>query len=298
MLKLAADTMVTPEVRLLEQVDRGLGGPVTWRALQTDWKKEVIVQFAPHGRLVDDALDGFLTAAALGQEVATSRVAHIHDFGVFEDRLPFVVVEALQGRTLEQRLKKQRRLPVAEVDELGKQLAVAVDGMHEVGVEHHRLGADAVVLRSGKEIDAVVRGLAIGLLTRVSKSDEYVSPEVYAGEEADNRADLWSLGAILYRMLLGRPAVEMAQRRAGQWQVTLPTVGVDKSLREALQPIFGKALHESPDERYGSAEAMVTALSNGLDSVRGADGQFRIVNVTDESIPPQIAEEDDDSLAW
>ena len=43
MLKLAADTMVTPEVRLLEQVDRGLGGPVTWRALQTDWKKEVIV---------------------------------------------------------------------------------------------------------------------------------------------------------------------------------------------------------------------------------------------------------------
>lgn len=289
--------MITPEVKLLEQLDKRLGGPATWRAQQTDWKKAVIVQVASHGRIEEELLDAFLTTCALAQEVETDRIAHIHDFGVYEDKLPFVVVEMLEGRSLEQHLKKQRRLGVSELAPLARQLAEAFDGAHAFEVSHHRLGMGDIVLRKGADMDAVVRGFGIGLLSRASKSDDFVSPEIFAGKEADYRADLWSLAAILYKAIIGRNAVEAVERRLGKWSVELPRVVVAKALRERLEPIFVKALAEDPGSRYGTAEDMVNDILSGIAAVTGNDQQARIVEVTEESLPPP-APDDDEELDW
>lgn len=290
--------MITPEVKLLEQLDKRLGGPTTWRALQTDWKKPVIVQVAAHGRIEEDLLDAFLTTCALAQEVGTARIAHIHDFGVFEDKLPFVVVEDLEGRTLEQTFKKQRRLGMDELEPLAKQLAEALDGAHALDVYHHRLTTNDVVLRKGSEVDGVVRGFAMGLLERPAKSGEYLSPELYEGEEADARADLWSLGAILYRALIGRPAVELIHRRQGKWDVELPRMVVAKGLRETVGPVFAKALARDPAGRFDSAGEMVDAILEAIAEATGGDAQFKIVEVTNESLPPGSADDEDEELAW
>ncbi len=295
--------MITPEVKLLEQLDKRLGGPSTWRAVQTDWKKPVIVQVAAHGRIEEDVLDVFLTTCALAQEVDTARIAHIHDFGVFEDKLPFVVVEALEGRTLEQTFKKQRRLGMDELEPLAKQLAEALDGAHALDVCHHRLTTNDVVLRStaskgGSEVDSIVRGYAMGLLAPPAKSDEYLSPELYDGKEADARADLWSLAAILYRALIGRPAVELIHRRQGKWDVELPQMVVAQALRDTVGPVFAKALAKDPEQRFGSASEMVDAILGAIAEATGGDAQFKIVEVTNESLPPAATDDDDDELAW
>jgi len=290
--------MITPEVKLLEQLDKRLGGPSTWRALQTDWKKPVIVQVAAHGRIEEDLLDAFLTTCALAQEVDTARIAHIHDFGVFEDKLPFVVVEALEGRTLEQKLKKQRRLGMDELEPLAKQLAEALDGAHALEVYHHRLTTNDVVLRKGADVDSVVRGFAMGLLARPAKSDEYLSPELYDDEEADHRADLWSLAAILYRALIGRTAVELIHRRSGKWDVEMPRMLVAKELHETVGPVFEKALAKDPAARFDTATEMVDAILTAIREATGGNAQFQIVEVTNESLPPPAADDDEEELEW
>lgn len=289
--------MVTPEVKLIEQLDKRLGGPSTWRAQQLDWKKPVIVQIASHGRIDEDVLDAFLTTCALAQEVETARIAHIHDFGVYEDKLPYVVVEALEGRTLEQALKKKRRLGMDQLGPLARHLADALDGAHALEVYHHRLTPADVVLRKGTDIDAIVRGYAIGLLTRPTKTDEYLSPELFEDKEADHRADLWSLAAIIYRALLGRPAIEPLHRRPGDWQVEMPKVVVSKQLREEVEPVFAKALAADPDDRFDDAGAMVEAILSAIARGTGDDASFRVVSVTNESIPPP-ADDGEEELEW
>jgi serine/threonine-protein kinase len=291
--------MVTPEVRLIEQLDKRLGGPSTWRAQQVDWKKPVIVQIAAHGRIEEDVLDAFLTTCALAQEVETARIAHIHDFGVYEDKLPFVVVEALEGRTLEQVLKKKRRLGMDELAPIARQLAEGLDGAHELEVHHHRLTPSDIVLRKGADVDAIVRGFAIGLLNRPSKTDEFLSPELFADQEADHRADLWSLAAIIYRALIGRPAIEPIHRRPGDWKVELPRIVVSKALREELEPVFAKALAAEPGDRFDTAEAMVEATLSAITKATGGDAQFQIVEVTAESVPPATGDdEEEEELEW
>jgi eukaryotic-like serine/threonine-protein kinase len=143
-------------------------------------------------------------------------IATVHDAGRTPDDLAYIAMEWLEGVTLEQELKSEGQLSYARIAKLLHQIAAALDAAHAEGVIHRDLKPSNVMLVPRADGRDVVKVLDFGLAKIISETADvqvssalgtphYASPEQFRiGEGIDGRADIYSLGVILYRMLAGR----------------------------------------------------------------------------------------------
>ena len=166
-------------------------------------------------------------------QLSHPHICTLHDIGS-EDGVDYLVMEYLEGETLEDRLRRGA-LPLEEVATIGSQIAEAIDAAHRHGVIHRDLKPGNVMLtRDGAKVldfglaKGVVRaGPAVGdtqtpTVTQPLTGEgsilgtlQYMAPEQLEGKEADERSDIWGLGAVLYEMVTG------ARPFAGESQVRL-----------------------------------------------------------------------------
>jgi hypothetical protein len=157
---------------------------------------------------------------------ATAAVVHdnivtIHHVG--EERgLPFLVMQLLEGETLQARLEREGRLPAAEVVRVGRQVAEGLAAAHARGLIHRDIKPANLWLEAGSgrvkildfglaRLDEPEEGAEGGPPTRegdVLGTPGYMSPEQLAGLPLDARSDLFSLGCVLYRLAVGSPPFE------------------------------------------------------------------------------------------
>lgn len=243
------------------------------------------------GRLV--ALKVMLpkTAAASGRERflrearSMAAIKHEHIVSIYqvgEDRgVPFLAMEFLEGETLEDRLGRERKLPVSEVLRLGRQMASALAAAHERGLIHRDLKPANLLLEDrGEQGGSPVRGrfkmLDFGLARAVEEgapltqegmivgTPEYMSPEQVEAKPLDHRSDLFSLGCVLYRMLTG----ESPFRRANLRGTLLAVAGKDPTPPHKLEPavpvtlstLIMRLLAKEPGNRPESAQIVALAL--------------------------------------
>jgi serine/threonine protein kinase len=157
--------------------------------------------------------DRFLREARAAAAIEHENVVTIHQVG--EDRgVPFLAMPLLQGESLDNRLKRDKRLPAAEVIRIGREIAEGLAAAHEHGLIHRDIKPGNVWLdrRSGR-----VKILDFGLARGTGQTDEpqltlagsiigtpaYMAPEQAQGQTLDGRCDLFSLGCILFRSLTG-----------------------------------------------------------------------------------------------
>ncbi len=220
---------------------------------------------------------------------AVARLNHPNILTVYEvgtgESVHYIASELIEGETLRQRLTRGP-MQVGEAVEIAIQVAGALAGAHDAGIVHRDIKPANIMLRPDgyvKLLDFGIAKLAEQELPVTLPAEEslelvdtnlgsilgtvsYMSPEQTRGAAIDGRTDIWSLGAVFYEMLAGRPPFTGNTPRemmAAILTVDPPPLSNSKAKAPAeLQQIVSKALHKDPAERYQNAKEMVDALKS------------------------------------
>ncbi|HEX4950995.1 MAG TPA: protein kinase [Blastocatellia bacterium] len=225
----------------------------------------------------DERVRRFEREAKAASALNHPNIITIHEIGA-SDHLHFIATEFIAGETLRQRLAVAK-LKVKDALDIAIQIAAALAAAHEAGIIHRDIKPENVMIRS----DGIVKVLDFGLakLTEAVTSDAttvttltteqgrvmgtvaYMSPEQLRAQNVDERADLWSLGVVLYEMVAGfRPFVGPSSSAviAAILEQSLPLLNEAVVLPDELQRILQKALHKNRAERYQTAHELLSEL--------------------------------------
>jgi len=262
---------------LIEEIGRG-GMGVVWRARQRALNREVAVKTLPGG----DLAGAEARARFQGEAQATARLKHpnlvpVHEAGE-EDGVPYLVMELVEGRPLNEVLNGQPAPPKLAARWL-RDIALAVQHAHDHGVLHRDLKPSNILIESGDE-GGRPRVTDFGLakiadaersLTRTGSavgSPAYMPPEQARRGEYTARSDVYGLGAVLYCALTGRPpfqgesvATVLAQVEADE---PLAPRRLQGNVPLDLETICLKCLEKNPTRRYATARELADDLTRFL----------------------------------
>jgi serine/threonine-protein kinase len=221
----------------------------------------------------------FVQEAKVSASIQSPHVTRVSDVDSMADGLPYMVMELLTGESLQQLLDRRRKLPVEQAVDFALQIASGLEAAHALGVVHRDLKPDNVFITPSpggpllKLLDFGIAKLRESSeykkgLTRpgaIMGTPEYMAPEqLYAADRVDHRADLYSLGVLLYEMLTGeRPANgDDAQQIVGLVIAgkIKPITEHDPSFPDALAKAVHRALAPDKALRFASAAEMRQAL--------------------------------------
>jgi serine/threonine protein kinase len=161
----------------------------------------------------------FLQEARVSARIRSPHVTHVTDVDQTADGSPYLVMELLHGETLQQAMDRRGKLPVEQAVDFALQILSGLESAHAIGVVHRDLKPDNVFIvpvTGGPLLKLIDFGIAkLRASTEYQKgltragvimgTPEYMAPEqLFSAETVDHRADLYSLGVILFEMLSGR----------------------------------------------------------------------------------------------
>ncbi len=232
----------------------------------------------------------FLREARALAAVRHSNLVHI--YAVESEPLPFLVMELVPGPTLQDRIHEDGPLELDELLQIAKQLASALIAAHAQGVIHRDIKPDNILLEYDSNLRAVLTdfGLARSVedasLTRtgvIAGTPMYMSPEQATLAAVDLRADLFSLGSVLYVMISGRPPfransmVGVLMRVAQATPRPIPEIVPD--CPTWLCDLVERLMRKDPAERIQSASEVCEILAAGI------AGELTTQPATDEAEP-------------
>jgi serine/threonine-protein kinase len=228
-----------------------------------------------------ESLQRFAREASSAARILHPNVAAVFDYGE-ADKIVYLVMEFVDGEPLSTILARDGALDPRRAIDIARQIADGLHAAHELGIVHRDLKPDNVIVarnKQGREIPKVVDfGIAKALtdapqdaLTRsglVIGTPEYMSPEQLLGDPVDARADIYSLGCILYQMLTGEAAFaaesreQMIRRRLHEAPPHVRDLLPD--LPRRLDTLIVHMLARSPKDRLASAAEARDALDPSL----------------------------------
>lgn len=250
----------------LEGVE-GFGAFATvWRGFDTELEIPVAVKvLAENWAHHADVRERFLAEARLLRRIEDPRVVRVHDVGIHEDR-PFFVMDFVTGGTVADRVKPS--VPTERALQLAVDAARAVQVLHQAGVLHRDVKPTNLLVGDGERVlvsdlgSAKQLALASGY-TVTTGTPAYMAPEQARGEPVDERSDVYSLGAVAYELIAGRPPFDVGDpgsllTRAIDSRPE-PLASSHKTPR-ALDRVLTSALATRPSDRPASAAAFADAL--------------------------------------
>ncbi len=217
-----------------------------------------------------------------------------------DSRIPFIVMEYVDGRSLADLLAKRGALGVEEAFGLAQAVAEALHAAHAVGIVHRDVKpANLLIPSSGgavKVADFGVARMASSDLTRTGLSfgsPAYMSPEQVKGEPADGRSDLFSLAVVLYEALCGARPFKGDNLTALAYAVVHMTPAPASQRRAGLPPgldeFFERALAKEPSARFPDGLALRDALRALRNGVHGDAGEAIVLLDLDDGAAEEAA---------
>ncbi|MEW6337106.1 MAG: protein kinase [Acidobacteriota bacterium] len=264
--------------RILERLGGG-GMGIVYKAEDTRLKRLVALKFlSPALTSERDARQRFETEAQAASAIDHPHVCTVHEISETDDGQVFICMAYCQGETLRQRIAKGP-LPVEDAVVIAVQIAEGLAAAHRRGVIHRDVKPANVILADGEAVKLVDFGLALlADRSRISRHGlmvgtiGYMAPEQARGEPVDHRADLWSLGVVLYEMLAGTlpfsgPS-DTPVLRAIETARVPPVQGLRPEVPAELSAVIERCLEKDPGRRFQSAEQVAEALRRVRRSLR------------------------------
>jgi serine/threonine-protein kinase len=202
-------------------------------------------------------------------------IVSVFDVGE-QDGVPFLVMEFVPGRTLSDAIKRGERSSLERVCEIGQQIAEALGHAHRKGVIHRDIKPANILLavsetdgtEQAKITDFGVAKLAAGEITTTGQllgTPAFMPPEQFTGGPIDGRADLFSLGVILYWMASGEQPFPGETMSAVSYKIVhtepIPPAKLNPAIPAALESLILKCLAKNPAERFQTGEELAQALA-------------------------------------
>jgi serine/threonine protein kinase/formylglycine-generating enzyme required for sulfatase activity len=247
-----------------EVIGRG-GCGIVLKAFDEKLHRVVAIKvMAPELAATSPARKRFLREARATAAIRHENVVSVH--AVEEQPLPFLVMEYIDGQTLQQKLDQTGPLDVREVLRIGRQIANGLEAAHAKGLIHRDIKPGNILLEVGSDhIKITDFGLARSAddasMTQsgvIAGTPLYMSPEQAQGRDIDQRSDLFSLGSVLYVMCSGRPpfraATSIAVLRRVVEEQPRPIQGIIPEVPQWLAAIITRLHAKNPEERFTSAK--------------------------------------------
>ncbi len=268
---------------ILEEIGRGGMGCV-YKARQPSLDRIVAVKVLLPQLAADKVfVERFLREARSIATLEHPGIVTIFDVGEASGTYYFAM-QLLDGRPLDELLEEGKPLPVETAVDVLEQVARALDFAHRADILHRDVKPGNIILtRSGHAVltdFGIAQALSDTRLTKTGTSigsPEYMAPEQIEGKKLDARADLYSLGVVFYQMLTGRVPYQGDSPVAIVYQhVKAPVPSpreADPEIPELCDRVATTLMAKLPEERYPSAEALLSALAD--EPFAGGDGRTR-----------------------
>jgi streptogramin lyase len=261
--------------RIEELIGRG-GMGVVYRAYDLRLKRTVALKLvSPEYALDDRSRARFARESEIAMSLEHPNVVPIHDAGEVDGRL-YLAMRLVEGADLRAVLRDGGALEPARALAICGPVAAALDAAHARGLVHRDVKPSNILLDANEHVCLADFGLTRPLDEQgVEPGDgrslgtpAYLAPEQISGEAVDGRADVYSLGCLLYECLTGETPYPRGSRLAVTWahlEEEAPRASVrNRDLPEALDAVLGRALAKEPDERYPTCAALIAAAQRAL----------------------------------
>jgi serine/threonine protein kinase len=265
----------------------GQGGfGVVLRAHDPELQRTVAIKvLAPHLAGSDSARQRFTREARASAALHDDHIVAIHDVGTFQEGWPYFVMEYVEGQSLQEKLRHGAPLPLVEVLRIGMQIAAGLAAAHKQGLVHRDIKPANILLENGVErVKITDFGLVqtaddTSRLTQtgaVAGTPEYMAPEQAEGQQVDHRADLFSLGSVLYVLCTGRSpfraATPLATLRRVSEEAPPPVRSLNPEVPDWLEAIIAKLHAKAPADRFQSSAELAELLGLWLCRLQQGNG--------------------------
>ena len=261
----------------------GVGGMgVVVSARHTTLDQVVAIKFLVANELESHevSIGRFLAEARAAARIESDYVCRVFDVGTLPTGVPFMVMEHLEGRDLDEEIAQRGQLELVEAVDFVLQAADALAAAHVLGIVHRDIKPANLFLALRPDGTRRVKVLDFGIskvgghdsprLTQGASSlgtPAYMSPEqVRAASDVDARTDIWGLGAILYELITGQMAFVGKDVQAILEHVLkdapCPMQSLRRDVPSELEAIVMRCLERDRDRRWGSAATFAGALSS------------------------------------
>ncbi|MFN8391137.1 MAG: protein kinase [Bdellovibrionota bacterium] len=275
--------LLDQKYELRQLLGRGGSGEV-YLARHVYMERDVAIKLLHPSLAEDESLRArFFREARLTSLLRHPNIVTVHDFGV-SDGAPYLVMEHVNGVTLRSYLNEKRALEIAELTSIVVQICSALVAAHELGVVHRDLKPENVLLiRDQSSLSVRVLDFGIAKIFASGEGDvprdehvteegifqgtpRYAAPEQIRNLDVDGRADLYSLGVLLYELLVGCPpfdsssSIELAMMHLNS--PVIPPRSRDEHVEcpDSLEAVIMRCLKKRPEDRFASAEEALDAL--------------------------------------
>jgi serine/threonine-protein kinase len=273
--------------RVLERIGSGGMGAV-YRAEQVGLGRQVALKILKRDLAYDrDTVTRFQREAKAMSLLTHPHTVRVFDFGVTEDGLLYLAMELLEGDMLTQKLERDGPMNIKQALLVARDILASLAEAHSKGIIHRDLKPDNIFLaRVEGRAEPVVKVLDFGIAKIVQgekKIDQletqagtvfgtprYMSPEQAQGKPLDPRSDLYSVGVLIYQMIVGHApfidddAVVVMAKHIKEKPKPLHVAAPWQPVHAGLEQLVARSLEKDPAKRYASADEFCAAIDAEL----------------------------------
>ena len=298
--------------KILRKIGEGGMGRVFEAEHREIGRKVAIKILHPVYSRMPEVVARFRMEARAASQINHPNIIEVTDSGTTVDGSFYFVMELLEGADVAERLKRERSLSINDSLAIAHQVAEALAAAHQNNIIHRDLKPENVFLINQEGTSNFVKVLDFGIAKSLQEekvrlttpgmamgTPEYMAPEQAAGRDSDGRADVYSLGAILYEMLSGKKPItgnnlmEILTRKATEDPVPISSLRPEVSAHVA--DLVTRMLARSPEGRPQNMAAVAAEITACIDEIRrGVATPASAVNRPDtvsESVGAQVPAE-------